>query len=106
MDEMPNFDQPHETPADAPKKPRRKPIKRQKVAKHRTPMPKRLKSEAPKKTRKKRRKVRVTKRLKAAIPNGLNYKEFQAAWNVLGTLSTFDSEAKQRILDKIKEVWT
>ena|SRR6266704_2723458 len=99
MDEMPNFDQPHETPADAPKKPRRKPMKR---AKRRIVV--QAATKPAKKTRKKRRKVRVTKQLKPAISAGLNYKEFQAAWNMLGTLSTFDSEAKQRILDKIKEV--
>ena len=54
MDEMPNFDQPHETPADAPKKPRRKPMKH---AKHRIVV-----QAAPKSAKKARKKRRVIKR--------------------------------------------
>jgi len=108
MDEMPDFDTSHETPTDAPKKPRRKPMKRRKMAKHRTPMPKRLKPEAPKKTRKKWRKARSIPagRRVLAEARGMNHTEFMAAFRVVTALAKFYNDAKKRILAKAAEAWT
>jgi len=60
MDEMPDFDASHETPAAAPKKPRRKPMKRQKALT--TPKKRASMLRVVKKARKKRRKTRVARK--------------------------------------------
>ena len=105
MDEMPNFDQPHETPADAPKKPRHKPMKQRGRPKKIVGAAMRMTAQ---KKRKKRQKVRVARKNAGfdKLDTSMSHKAFEVAWNILGMLSKFDAEAKIRILDKVKEVWT
>ncbi|SRR5216684_1692940 len=107
MNEMPDFEMlPPDPPS--PKKPRRKPMKRRKKMAITTPKKRASMLQTIKKTRKKRRKVRVARKNAGfdKLDTNMSHKAFEAAWNILGMLSKFDAEAKIRILEKVKEVWT
>ncbi|SRR5216684_1496830 len=98
MDEMPNFDQPHETPADAPKKPRRKPMKRQKALT--TPKKRASMLQVVKKTRKKRRKVRVARK---AVDNGRAVGQFaDEVYRTVSTLMGMKGSNRDLVLDIVK----
>jgi hypothetical protein len=106
MDEMPDFETSHETPALAPKKQRRKPMKMP----PRTKREKKMTMMAPVK-RKKRQKIRVQRaiisgRKVLAESRGMNHTEFMAAFDVVTSLAKFDNDAKKRILIKAAEAWT
>src|SRR5216684_7844762 len=94
MDDMPDFETSHETPADAPKKPRRKPTKRRKAVKAVT-------SKLIKKPRKKRRKVRVTR--KTAPTNGHTGGKFtDEVYRTIGTLMGMKGSDRDTVLDIVK----
>ena len=96
MDDMPDFDTSHETPADAPKKPRRKPMKhvKRRIVAQAAP------SKPTKKTRKKRRKVRVARK---AVDNGHAVGQFSdEVYRTIGTLMGMKGSDRDTVLDIVK----
>ena len=100
MDDMPDFEMPAaDTPA--PKKPRRKPMKRRKAAALKPP------KQVPVKRRKRRkaRKIPVGRKVLAEA-RGMSHVEFTVAFAIVTSLAKFDNDAKKRILAKAAEAWT
>ncbi len=98
MDEMPDFE-PTSLETPAPKKPRRKPMKRKRVAKQR--VEKAMKTYKTVVKRKKRRKVRVAR--KVAPTNGHASGKFtDEVYRTIGTLMGMKSSDRDTVLDIVK----
>jgi hypothetical protein len=101
MDDMPDFEMPA-ADAPAPKKQRRKPMKR--VVKRAALKPPK---QVPVKRRKRRKARKIpTGRRVLAEAGKLSHVEFAAAFTLVTSLSKFENDAKKRILAKAAEAWT
>jgi hypothetical protein len=99
--DLPSFESQEQEAPPPPKKPKPKPTRKRKARKAVVPLPR-----AYRKT-KKRRAIKPRKNAGFdKLDTGMSHKEFETAWNLLGMLAKFDTDAKIRILDKVRQVWT